>query len=298
MVQPIDEFVIQEALRQICRWRQTRPEVTVSVNLSPLELEDAGLLGMLARAIETNGASRDALCIQVSEQAIAHDPEASIRVMQGLRRLASAWPSTTTAPAHRCRPTCGACRSTRSRSMRASLTRAGSDPSDANVVGAVVELGHALGMRVVAEGVETTPSSTGVRRAQGFLFSPGPAGGGRRPSQLPADGGSDARNAESGPADRANQRRRAELAAQAGDVAVDDVCLGGTVPDSLDRALARRPGSQTARAAPSRARSARSRRTLPAPRRRAPGCSLSAADPSARRSAPDSEPISSAARTA
>ncbi len=177
MVQPIDEFVIQEALRQICRWRQTRPEVTVSVNLSPLELEDAGLLGMLARAIETTGASPDALCIEVSEQAIAHDPEASIRVMQGLKaigvRLAIDDYGTGSSVLSNLRrlPI------DTIKIHESFVSSLGSDPSDANVVGAVVELGHALGMRVVAEGVETDLQLAQLKQlgcdgAQGFLFSP------------------------------------------------------------------------------------------------------------------------------
>src|SRR5581483_9401557 len=53
----------------------------------------------------------------------------------------------------------------------------GEDPSDSPVVGAVVELGHALGLSVVAEGVETDLQLTQLKQlgcdsAQGFLFSP------------------------------------------------------------------------------------------------------------------------------
>jgi EAL domain-containing protein (putative c-di-GMP-specific phosphodiesterase class I) len=53
----------------------------------------------------------------------------------------------------------------------------GSDPAEATVVGAVVELGHALGLRVEAEGVETDQQLAQLRLlgcdgAQGPLFSP------------------------------------------------------------------------------------------------------------------------------
>ena len=177
MVQTIGEFVIQEALRQICLWRQTRPEITVSVNLSPRELEDAGLVGMLARAIEVTGASPDALCIEVSERAVAHDPEASIRVMRGLKamgvRLAIDDYGTGSSVLSNLRrlPI------DTIKIHESFVSSLGSDPSEANVVGAVVELGHALGMSVVAEGVETDLQLAQLKQlgcdgAQGFLFSP------------------------------------------------------------------------------------------------------------------------------
>ena len=177
MLEPISEFVLQEALRQICRWRQTRPEMTVSVNLSARQLEDPGLASALARAIETTGASPSALCLEISEQAVAHNPEASIRALRGLKaigvRLAIDDYGT------------GSCTLASLRRLPVDTIKIhesfvdslGTDPGEATVVGAVVELGHALGMRVVAEGVETDLQLAQLKQlgcdgAQGFLFSP------------------------------------------------------------------------------------------------------------------------------
>jgi EAL domain-containing protein (putative c-di-GMP-specific phosphodiesterase class I) len=52
----------------------------------------------------------------------------------------------------------------------------GGEPADTALLGALVDLGHALGLRVVAEGVETDTQlahlrSVGCDGAQGFLFS-------------------------------------------------------------------------------------------------------------------------------
>jgi EAL domain-containing protein (putative c-di-GMP-specific phosphodiesterase class I) len=53
----------------------------------------------------------------------------------------------------------------------------GSDPDGATIIGAVVELGHGLGLGVAAEGVETDAQraqlqALGCDSAQGYLFSP------------------------------------------------------------------------------------------------------------------------------
>ena len=69
LIAPIGEFVLEEALRQICRWRQTRPEVTMSVNLSARQLEDPGLRARCSPArSRRRGASPDALCLEVTEE--------------------------------------------------------------------------------------------------------------------------------------------------------------------------------------------------------------------------------------
>jgi EAL domain-containing protein (putative c-di-GMP-specific phosphodiesterase class I) len=60
---------------------------------------------------------------------------------------------------------------------RTFVERLGSDSEDAAIVSAVVSLGHALGVTVTGEGVETaaqldTLRALGVDAAQGFLFAP------------------------------------------------------------------------------------------------------------------------------
>ena len=55
-------------------------------------------------------------------------------------------------------------------------TRVAGEPEDVAIVGAVIKLGHALNLTVVAEGVETSDQlgnlqNAGCDTAQGFLFS-------------------------------------------------------------------------------------------------------------------------------
>jgi diguanylate cyclase (GGDEF)-like protein len=177
MSAPIGAFVIEEALRQLSRWRQSRPELTVSVNLSPRQLEDPGLVPMLLRALERAGIGPESLCLEVSEETVSQNPEAAIRSLQSIRaigvRLAlDDYGTGSSVLSNLRRMPIDALKI--HQSFVGSL---GSDPSEATLVGAVVELGHALGLNVIAEGVETDTQLTQLKElgcdcAQGFLFSP------------------------------------------------------------------------------------------------------------------------------
>ncbi len=52
---PIGEFVLDQALRQLARWRALNPALTMSVNLSSRQLEDAGLVSDICRRAARTG---------------------------------------------------------------------------------------------------------------------------------------------------------------------------------------------------------------------------------------------------
>jgi diguanylate cyclase (GGDEF)-like protein len=171
----IGEYVLGEALAQLVRWRRSNPTVTVSVNLSAKQLEDPGLPSMLAGAIRAVDVDPAALCLEVSESAVAQNADVAIRAMQGLKTVGAsiAIDDYGTGSA--------SLRSLRSLPLdilklhESFVTTLDGDHADRSVVGAVVELGHALGLTVTAEGVETDAQlgelrSIGCDGVQGFLF--------------------------------------------------------------------------------------------------------------------------------
>jgi EAL domain-containing protein (putative c-di-GMP-specific phosphodiesterase class I) len=171
----IGEFVLTEALRQISLWRQFKPDITVSVNLSPRQLEDAGLVSMLASAMRAAGVDPEALCVEVTESAVTRNPEVAIRALEGLKAIgvqiaiddygigSSSLTDLKRVPADTLKI------------HESFVATIGSHPADAPIVGSVVKLGHALGFEVAAEGVETDAQlaelvALGCDGAQGFLL--------------------------------------------------------------------------------------------------------------------------------
>jgi EAL domain-containing protein (putative c-di-GMP-specific phosphodiesterase class I) len=175
LIVPIGDFVLEQALRQVGRWRQSRPDVTISVNLSTRQLEDPGLASRLARTIDASGTDPSVLCLEVTEDSVEHNPELAARMLGALKtvgvRLAlddfgtgySSLSSLRKLPVDTLKI------------HQSFVTGLGDGSGDAAIVGAVVELGHALGLNVVAEGVETDVQLAQLRDlgcdgAQGYLF--------------------------------------------------------------------------------------------------------------------------------
>ncbi len=175
IVHAIGEYVLERALAQIVRWRVHRPQMTVSVNVSFRQLEDPGLAAMLTDAIHASAVPPGAVCLEIAEDAVTRNPDLVTRSLGALKNAgvelalddfgtgATSLASLKRLPID-------------SLKIHESFVNGLGSPSDeSSIVGAVVELGHALGLRVTAEGVETDAQlahlrSLGCDAAQGYLL--------------------------------------------------------------------------------------------------------------------------------
>ncbi len=130
---------------------------------------------MLAGSIRNAGIDPAAVCLEISESAVAQNPEVAIRALKALKATgvtlalddygtgSSSLSSLKRLPVDLLKI------------HESFVSPLGEDLAEASLVRAVVELGHALGLSVVAEGVETDIQlaelrSLGCDGAQGFLF--------------------------------------------------------------------------------------------------------------------------------
>jgi diguanylate cyclase len=175
LVFAIGQYVLEHALSRLARWQRVRPDLSLSVNLSLRQLEDDGLASMVAAAVRARGLDPRALSLEVAEGDLTRRPEIALRALEGLR-------------------TAGVCVAiddygTGSASLsnlrrlpvdtlkihESLIAGIGNGSQDASIVAALVELGHALDLEVVAEGVETDAQLARLRElgcdgAQGFLL--------------------------------------------------------------------------------------------------------------------------------
>jgi EAL domain-containing protein (putative c-di-GMP-specific phosphodiesterase class I)/DNA-binding NarL/FixJ family response regulator len=177
LVVPVGRWVLRAACQEAAGWPAPGPGLPpprLAVNLSARQLADPGLVGEVAATLAATGLGPERLCLEVTETAAAG--AAAGAVLHALARLgvSLAVDDLGSGPAS----LVGLCRLPVDtvkvdRSVVAGL---GQRPDAAAVVAAVAGLAGAVGLEVVAEGVETGAQLAEVRRlgcaaAQGFLFA-------------------------------------------------------------------------------------------------------------------------------
>jgi diguanylate cyclase len=172
----LGEFVLNEAVRQVGVWRDLAPHanVGVSVNLSAQEVVDERLPRAVESALTDHGVPAHLLTVELTESSLM--APASVRAVEALRDLGVGIAvdnfGTGFSSLSRLRRL-GVHYLQIDRTLVAGLCR---DEHDSVVVEAVVVLAHTLGMKAVAEGVETLDqlgrlSDLGCDFAQGFYWS-------------------------------------------------------------------------------------------------------------------------------
>jgi EAL domain-containing protein (putative c-di-GMP-specific phosphodiesterase class I) len=147
--------VLQQALGQLSKWRARKPDMTLSLNISARQLRDPALPRLVGESVRAGELDPAGIYLDVSEIGLAADPESTIRALQSLKdtgvrvtiddfgvgALSLAWLTRMPVDALKIHE-----------SFVADL---GEGTEHASLLGALVELGHALGLDVIAKGVET-----------------------------------------------------------------------------------------------------------------------------------------------
>ena len=197
LIVPIGRWALREACAQNMAWqrRGLRP-VSMAVNLSPRQFSDENLLQDIDEALAASGMSPALLQIEVTESMMMRNVARAIKVLdeiqsRGIRiaiddfgtgyssmSLMKQFPIDTI------------------KIDRSFVRDLPDDTEDRAIAQAIINMGRALGMTIVAEGVETVEQETFLRahgcdEMQGFLFSrPLPSDQiGRSAAASAADGG-------------------------------------------------------------------------------------------------------------
>jgi diguanylate cyclase (GGDEF)-like protein len=191
LIVPIGAWVLAEACREAATWP---PGIRVLVNISAIQLEDAGLAAAVLGALAESGLPAARLQLEITETVLMHESEAVLAQLQALRaggvRVAlddfgTGYSSLSYLQNF---PLDGV-------KIDRSFIQNHGNPTTGAILASVVGLGTALGISVTAEGVETEEQLAHVREAgcheaQGYLFSrPLPAADARRllQSRSPAE---------------------------------------------------------------------------------------------------------------
>ena len=176
MIQALGARVLRDACRQVMTWHRHNMMLRLSVNLSVQQLEHESWLSIVEDALLSSGMPARYLDLEITESVIITHPEKAVATLMKLKRMGV---SITV-------DDFGTGYSSLSYLSRLPIQALKIDQrfvrgleqnkNDEAVTQAIIALSHSLGLRVIAEGVETIAQfeylrSHGCEEAQGYLIS-------------------------------------------------------------------------------------------------------------------------------
>ncbi len=146
-------LVLKKALEQCATWHQEGRMMGVAVNLSALSLRDTGLVRLVEEALSCSGVAAEWLTLELTESAIMADPERALESLQQLNAMGISlsiddFGTGYSSLAYLKRLPVDELKIDRSFVMEM-------DKNDEAIVRSTIDLAHNMGLKVIAEGIET-----------------------------------------------------------------------------------------------------------------------------------------------
>ena len=176
MILPIGNWVLREGCRQAAEWLSTSGvRVTTAVNVSAIQFAHAGFVDSIAAVLEETGLPADLLELELTESLLLRDMQQVVESLSTLRGLGVRIAIDDFGTGY------SSLRYIRHLPLdtvkidRSFIMELKNDRASVGLLRAIVALGHTLGLRVTAEGIETRAQLRAVRLAgcdlaQGHLF--------------------------------------------------------------------------------------------------------------------------------
>ena len=174
---PIGEWVLREAVAQAARWAAEGRPMRVSVNVSALQFRQPGFVEGVARVLADHGLPGRLLELELTESILIQDVEDTLSRVHALAALGVQLAIDDFGTGYSSLGYLKRLPIARLKIDRSFIVDLPGDASGASIVDAVVNLGRALGLQVIAEGVETEAQRRflgrcGCHEFQGWLFAP------------------------------------------------------------------------------------------------------------------------------
>ncbi len=176
LVERIGDWVLTEACRQAYRWRFADPAPLVSVNLSRRQFFSPDLIGKVSQVLDRTKLDPRTLGLEVAEPVVMQDPDRSMVILQtlkdlGVKIVVDDFGASSSSLRYLRRLPIDCLKI--DRSFMSGLSH---DSENSVIVSTLITLAHSLGLRVVAEGVETAAQAGWLRDincdlAQGYYFA-------------------------------------------------------------------------------------------------------------------------------
>ena len=173
----IGEWVLHQAVEQAARWLRQGWRMPVAVNVSALQFQQSQFADTVAHALRASGLPPGLLELELTESILLRDAEEALRRLQSLAALGVGMSIDDFGTGYSSLGYLKRFPIQRLKIDRSFITGLPGDASDAGIVNAIIQMGQALRLHVIAEGVETEAQRDFLMRAgcdefQGYLYAP------------------------------------------------------------------------------------------------------------------------------
>jgi diguanylate cyclase (GGDEF)-like protein len=174
LIMPLSEWVLRRACEQALKW----PGIKLAVNVSPIQFRHKDFVASVIRILDETGFDPGRLELELTEGVVVEDADAAENAMMDLRAHGIGLALDDFGTGYSSLIYLRRFAFDKIKIDRSFLEYMETTGESAILVHSVVHLGRALGLRVCAEGVETTEQhrflqAVGCHELQGFLFSKG-----------------------------------------------------------------------------------------------------------------------------
>jgi diguanylate cyclase (GGDEF)-like protein len=174
LIVPIGQRLLRQACGQAAEWSRQGNPIRVSVNLSPRQLSESGLNQDIESVIRSTGLDPALLCIEITENTLMRE-DAAGAVLDGIRRLGAALSVDDFGTGYSSLAYLQRFALDELKIDRSFVRDLGTEASASAIVSAIVGVARALGLSIVAEGIEEVEQLEALRGlhcdiGQGYLF--------------------------------------------------------------------------------------------------------------------------------
>ncbi len=176
LIQPLTKWVVNSALRESAKWHKRGLNIGISINISAHDLSNPELPDVFSTLLVEHGVSPDWITLEITESSIMNDPKQALIVLNRLSEMNFRLSIDDFGTGYSSLAYLSKLPAQEIKIDQSFVMRMNENKSDALIVKATIDLGHNLGLKVIAEGVEDEEvwhrlKQMGCDILQGYFFS-------------------------------------------------------------------------------------------------------------------------------
>jgi len=176
LIGPLGRWVLETACREALLWQGDAAEAVVAVNVSPSQFIYGDLVEETRSVLAATGLPARRLELEITEGMLMHDARSALDTLQRLRRLGVQLAIDDFGTGYSSLSYLKRFSVDKLKIDQSFVREMASDEDDRRIVATIVELARGLGLRTIAEGIETPEqrallSALGCEEGQGYLFA-------------------------------------------------------------------------------------------------------------------------------